>query len=267
MFGDTEIYAFGQDGKAKLYGTTGQEMLGKTRIWEVLELRHLPPYRYSHIPADVPDSKVEEYAGHKPRRILASHGQRSKALMEIFDLASSEKMSRDEKVVLVSTFSDVVVKKEFLPRLINALRTFTDEHNENLLKQADLLEQAFNDPDVWSVAWNQSSMVSDQWDTYNPYKDGEHSNWNEYDADENGVCFIREPYDLTKGSRHWEMADYLNDLPITVNEMKFEVEYGIRPLRAIYRHEIIVHNSESVDMAFAKEKSHNGMNIRSIRTL
>lgn len=263
MFGQTEIFAFGQDGKAKRYGETGQEMLGKTRIWEVLEERYLPPYRYPYISADIPESELMDY--HKPKRIHASNGYREVALQGIFDLCYSEKLSRNEKVMLLSTFDNIVVTKEFLPRVIEALRTFTDEHNENFLEQANLLEKAFKDPEVCAVAWNQSSMHSDRWDTYVAYKQGEHPNWNANETNENGVYHVREPYDLNRDTRHWLMEDFLNEEVRNDNEKMYRVEYEIFPLRAIYHKNLVVQDEEDVRKAFLKENGNPLLRLRQVK--
>lgn len=270
MFGSTEIFAFGDDGNARRYGETGQEMLGKTRIWEVLEERYLPLYRPSFVPDHIEASQLEDYMGFKPKRIHASHTDRDKALNEIFDLIYSGKLTRNERVVLMSTFDNVVVEKSFLPRVIEALRTFTDKHNENLLAQADLLKKALNDPEIWGIAWNQSSMHSDRWDSYVPYQKGEHPDWNEADANEQGVVHFREPYNMNRDNVHWDMVTALADLPVTDNEVKYRVEYAIFPLRAIYYGYITLPKEmdmKQVELEIHKEFQKQGFRIRKVEEL
>lgn len=270
MFGQTEIYVFGDDGNAKWYGETGQEMLGKTRIWEVLEERYLPQFRPSFVPDHIKDSQLENYLGFKPKRIHAGHPNREQALNEIFDLIYSGKLNRNERVVLASTFDNVVVEKKFLPRVIEALRTFTDEHNENLLAQADLLEKALDDQEIWGISWNQSSMHSDRWDSYVPYKKGEHPEWNDDDANEAGICHFREPYNMNRDNIHWDMVTALADLPVGDNEVKYRVEYEIVPLRAIYYSYITLPKEmdrEQVEAEIKKEFHHPGFRIRQVTAL
>ena len=268
MFGQTEIYVFGDDGNARLYGETGSEMLGKTRVWEVLEERHLPPYRPSFVPSDVPGNQVESYVGFKPKRIHAGQPEREKALNEIFDLIYSGKLSRNERVVLVSTFDNVVVEQSFLPRVIEALRTFTDEHNENLVAQASLLEKALNDPEIWGIAWNQSSMHSDRWDSYIPYKKGEHDDWDEEYANDEGICHFREPYNMNRDNVHWDIATTLADLPVSDNEVKYRVTYGIFPLRAVYYGYITLSKEldmKQVELEIEKEFHKKGFRIQQVQ--
>lgn len=270
MFGQTEIYVFGDDGKAMRYGETGEELLGKTRIWEVLEERHLPPYRPSYVPTHVPDNQIETYTGFKPKRIHVGFPEREAALNEIFDLMYAGTLSRNEKVLLASTFDNVVVEKCFLPRVIEALRTFTDEHNENLLAQADLLEKALNDTDVWGIAWNQSSMHSDRWDTYVPCQKGEHPDWSEDVANENGTCYVREPYNMNRDNLHWDMATALADLPVSDNEVKYRVAYAIFPLRAMYYGYITLPKEldmNQVELEIEKEFRKKGFRIQQVTAL
>lgn len=270
MFGNTEILVFGDDGYAKPYGIAGEELLGKTRIWEVLEERYLPPYRPPYIPEHIKDSQVESYLDYKPKRIHAGFPHRETALNEIFELLYSGKLSRNERVVLASTFDNVVVEKSFLPRVIEALRTFTDEHNENLLAQADLLEKAMNDDKVWGVAWNQSTMHSDRWDTYVPYQKGEHLEWREEEANEEGICHFREPYNLNRDNVHWDMAVALNELPLSEDEVKYSVMYAIFPLRANYHRHIVLPKSldkDQVEAEIRKEFHHPRFRLQHVKPM
>lgn len=82
--------------------------------------------------------------------------------------------------------------KKDLPKLIDMFRKFEGE--TSLKEQADLIENAFkNDDDLIAVAWNQTSVNGDAWES------------EETDEDDNFL-----PYNLLKHNKHWNLFEPSN---------------------------------------------------------
>ncbi|MFJ8528514.1 hypothetical protein [Bacillus sp. NPDC094106] len=93
-----------------------------------------------------------------------------------------------ENIVMKSTFDNVIVKKEDIPKLVDAFRQYDKKYpNSSLLEQANIIEgDILNDQEMMGVCWNQTSI------NRNPWVDG---------YDEENEEYI--PYNVQCGNRHW----------------------------------------------------------------
>lgn len=203
----TEIYSFDTSGTAHLAGTANNSWLGAMAIWRIKESRYLPPYR----PADLlkmwwykPDlsrEEIEHLYGYVPSRVLSGtfseNGGGQSPTQEIWDLVDNPNVSLSDRIVLFTTLDNCLVRKENIPRVITAMRSFPragDEMETNLLEQIETLEGILNDPDSIAVGWNQTSVCADSWDVVGEDSEG-HRNGS--------------PYNCLKGKRHFWLFEEL----------------------------------------------------------
>ena len=93
-------------------------------------------------------------------------------------MVNNDAVPEKERIVLGTTFDKVLVKREHIPTVIEAFRSFCGD--TTLPEQADLLEKIMQDPDVIAVGWNQTSVNADNWTEY--YFDGETMEYKPYNC-------------------------------------------------------------------------------------
>ena len=144
----TEIYGFDKNGDAYYYDSVKNAWRGGMAIWQYLEKKYLPPYysKYAHI---------------ETSRCFSMD---SEAMKDIWQLANNERVSEIDKICLLTTFDNVLVRKEDMPKVIEAFRCFDGE--TSLKEQADILEDMVNNDDCIAVGWNQTSINGDTWENY-----------------------------------------------------------------------------------------------------
>ena len=163
-------------------GETQNSWRGAMAVWTILEKKYLPKF--------IPDWAIalgeqnKEYS-----RVAVVLGDKN-SIKEIWDLANSPKLTKSEKIVLGSTFDNVLAKVESIDKLLSAFREFEGE--TSLKKQADLIEQAIKkNSEIVAIGWNQSSVNGDTWKSEN------------YDEE------IEEylGYNLETGKKHWFLIE------------------------------------------------------------
>lgn len=175
----TEIYKFKKDGNAQVFAEVKNAFRGAMAVWQAVEKRYLPKYKPSWAFDDKEYSRVSDIMGN--------------GLKEVWALFDGDKLSETDKIVLGSTFDNVVVMKDDLPKLIEAFRKFEGE--TSLKEQADLIEAAYKDDDDFiGIAWNQTSVNSDAWES------------DEVATDEDGEEYY-PPYNLFKQDKHWNLFE------------------------------------------------------------
>lgn len=112
-------------------------------------------------------------------------------MQEVWDLIKDDRITEYEKICMKSTFDNVLVKKENLPKLIEAFRNF--EGQSSLPEQADLiLEELKIDDTFLAIGWNQTSVNGDNWENFGDY---------------NEETELYEPYNINTMDRHWFLFD------------------------------------------------------------
>jgi hypothetical protein len=185
----TEIYSFGKDGNAYSYEDVKNAFRGAMAVWGFLEEKYLSDYRPSFVPVNIPDSKIEQYLHYKPTRV--SSASDDNAMKEIWALFRDERLLKEERIVLGTTFDNVLVKKENIQEVIDAFYKFEGE--TSLKEQADILKELINDGDTIAIGWNQTS-VCEGWTSKGLYDEE-----NEETA----------TYNLFKQKDHWFLFDEL----------------------------------------------------------
>lgn len=112
----------------------------------------------------------------------------SERFRSLWRMADKGILTNFENIVLKSTFDNVVVKKEDIPKLTDAVREYDKKYpNSSLLEQITIIEDTIlKDQAMIGICWNQTSI------NRNPWVDG-------YD-EENGEGI---PYNVQTGNRHW----------------------------------------------------------------
>lgn len=177
----TVIYKFKKNGDADFIGETHNAFRGAMQVWTLLEKKYLPKYTPSWAFGD----KSQEYS-------RMSCFDKS-GMKDIWGLAEDTRLSEHERIVLNSTFDNVIVFKDEVFKLLAAFRAFEGE--TSLKEQADIIEDAINtDEDLIAIAWNQTSVNSDTWES------------DEIGLDEDGEE-IYLPYNVFKHTGHWSLFE------------------------------------------------------------
>ena len=195
----TEIYAFGKDGYAYLYGETKNAWRGGMAVWMLLEERHLPMYIPEWVDATrwyrpgMSDEDMIRHIGYRPTRCSAPFKPQKDPMQDIWELQHNKDIPLHERICLYTTFDKALVKRENIPAVIEAFRNFVGE--TSLPEQADVLEKMLRDPDVIAVGWNQTSVNADSWDSLGGY-------------DEENDEYI--PYNCLTGKEHFWVFEELD---------------------------------------------------------
>ena len=142
----TEIYGFDRNGDAYPCAKVNNAWRGAMAVWRIMEGRHLPPAPYSRLM-----NPIEAKA--------------------VWKLCDDKSVPEHERIVMLSTMDKCLVKKENLPRLIEAFRKF--EGDTSLPEQADIMEGLLADDDCIAVGWNQTSVSTAVWSRYDEEADEE----------------------------------------------------------------------------------------------
>lgn len=169
---------------------------GAMAIWKILERKYLPKYRPRYVPDWIQDDEVNEYLGFEPTRI---NGTDPDAMKEVWQLFTNANVSTTDRIVFGTTLDNALVKRENIPKVIEAFEEFDKEHEglTNLKEQADGLRAFYADEKISAVGWNQTSINGDDWSNFGGYEEDE-------DGEETPV-----PYNFNTGDKHWWLFDEL----------------------------------------------------------
>lgn len=151
-------------------------------VWVFLEKKYLPKY--------TPDWAIKIGEENKDYSRTGAMCEKNNPMQEIWSLFKSDKITSSERIVLGSTFDNVLVKVRGISKVLKAFREFGGE--TSLKEQSDLIEKAIKkNKKIIAIGWNQTSVNGDTWSN-------EH-----YDEklDEN------KGYNLEKDTRHWFLMD------------------------------------------------------------
>ena len=89
---------------------------------------------------------------------------------ETWNLIDDDRLNKVEKIVLLSTFDNVIIRKEEIPELIKAYREF--EYKQTTLKeQSIILEILLKErKDIEYIGFHQNSISCSMWNNCNLFK-------------------------------------------------------------------------------------------------
>lgn len=172
----TELFYFDCNGDACKLTELHNAWCGAVAVWRALEIKYLPPCKPAR-----GDAVVEGYS-----RVTSLDEDMMKDIWRLFKRNDVEESDR---LVLGTTFDNVVVFSKDIPALIVALKKFAQDNPQTSIgAQAVVLEKLLQDKEkegFAGVAWNQTS-VNQPWVF-------------DYNADD------RVPYNVISGTRHWSL--------------------------------------------------------------
>ena len=166
-----EVYAIDQEGDARLHGEARNAWGGAMHIWRVLAEKH----------------EIRDTRGHS---VLADFTPLWREIREL---------PEKDQWVLASTFDNVVVLKEHLPRLIAHLNVFALKHpSSTLQEEIALLSEILTDETLVGACFNQTSVVWNPWLTTAP----------KGERDEFGDEVASRPYNVYRDNhlKHWQLT-------------------------------------------------------------
>ncbi len=181
----TYLYTVSPNGPLTLHEEFRNSHRGAMWIWMRLRERFHPDHIWpENAPYD--DPRVKEA---------------SKWIMkydDIWALSKDSRLCRNEKIVLMSTYDNVMVKRKNFEELVAAFRWFVENYKKDnpeeassLLEQANVIEKFKDNKKIYAICWNQTSVNGDAWITYIPKKDEHRS------------------YNIKKDKGHWFLFDDL----------------------------------------------------------
>ena len=158
----TEIFAFNKDGLCCEEYAIKNAWSGAMAVWGILEEKYLPPYRPRYVPDGMSMQEFEQRFGFKPSRLsFTSVSEKENPMYEIWKLFENKSVSLDDRIVLGTTFDNVLVRRCEIGKVIDAFRNFDGETSLN--DQADILEKIMEDENISAIGWNQTSVNADTW--------------------------------------------------------------------------------------------------------
>lgn len=173
---ETVLYGFGMDGNAYRYSEVHNGFRSAMAVWEIMEEKYLPPYIPEYVKkryGDISFEKCVSLLSYKPTRLIPTLSDGNVAAKEVWDLVNNLDVPVQERICMATTFDNYLVKREDIPKVIEAFRSF--EGKTSLSEQADILEELLEEcPDCIAIGWNQTS-VNSGWTEKGGY-DEEHIN-------------------------------------------------------------------------------------------
>lgn len=149
MINQIKVFIFGKDGAAKDYSRIVNAELGNMLVWRTLEKKYLPSlphHDWMLTDKDSYISRIDAYGFTKE--------EYQNNLQDIWMLIFDNRLAVDEKIVLESTFSQVLIKREDFERAADAFDNFKYGGNQGL--QANVLREFADDENVVAVGWSNS---------------------------------------------------------------------------------------------------------------
>ena len=107
-------------------------------------------------------------------------------MQEVWDLWKAPRVLRQHRIVMASTFDRVMVRRDNLLRLIEAIEEYAKDFDPGtLLAQARKLQELVQDDDVIAVCWNQTSVNCNPWWVYDGDDELDEGRSYNVNADEN----------------------------------------------------------------------------------
>lgn len=179
----TEINVIKKNGKCEQYSETHNSFRGAMAIWLRMEEKYLPEFIPDWAKRN-PQWLVDENG--QPKRFYRMHQFAENKGKEIWELFSSDKVSRIDKIVLGSTFDWTIVMKENLLELIEAFENF--DGITSLKEQAEILKEISNNKQFIGVCWNQTSVNENKWIAFEYTDKGK-----------------PKPYNILKQTKHFDL--------------------------------------------------------------
>ena len=116
-------------------------------------------------------------------------------MQKVWDMWQDKSAPLSHRIVMASTFDNVMVQRENLPRLIQAIEEYSKTFDPgNLFSQCLSLKELVDDKDVQAVCWTQTSVNCDTW-------------WVASETDDDDM----RRHNINRDSGHWFLFDRLEN--------------------------------------------------------
>jgi hypothetical protein len=120
-------------------------------------------------------------------------------MQQVWDLWKDESIPESHRIVMGSTFDNVMVRRENFGRLVAAIEEYAKEFNPGtLVEQARAIEKMGAEEDTLAVCWNATSVNASPWQVCE--ENPEDEDWPEY-----------RPYNILTEDKHWFLFERLDE--------------------------------------------------------
>jgi hypothetical protein len=175
----TELFTVNKKGDIESHSIFSNSHLGAALIWNIIANKYYQTNYYHIQDLDNPEAKF-------------------------WKLAYQEDIPIYIKMVLFSTYDEIIIQKEDFPLLIQSFKEFydkefteIDKENRNtghLLEYIETIEKLISKRNILGIAWNQTSVNCNPW-IYETEIEEDIENNIEYE-------YLNEPYNIFKGTKH-----------------------------------------------------------------
>lgn len=172
----TELYIVKKDGTLELYKEFGNSHRGASLLW---------------------DNLMKKYLNSSYGRMMMN----DKEMEKLWRLDRDPKVSREEKILLISTFDHMLIKKENLKQFIDACEEVYKNFEElgHFNTYPEVMKEIMKLEDVIAIGWNQTSVCCDVWDVYETCTHCDDGT-------------IRRDYNIFKDNKHEFLFEYLKEI-------------------------------------------------------
>jgi len=103
----------------------------------------------------------------------------------VWNLHKSESVPYCERILMMATFDNIMVKKENFTLLVDSIMECDSRLTGHFRQNAVMIQSLLDDDDCIAICWNQTSVCASPWTVY----DGEEG----------------RPYNIYKDTKHWFM--------------------------------------------------------------
>lgn len=167
----TELYIVKNTGELELYKEFGNSHRGASLLWHNLGKKYLGGLKWHN----------------------------KKEMEKLWRLDQDPRISREEKILLISTFDHFLIKKENLPKLIEACEKVYFEDIGHFKDYPEVMKEIMKLEDIIAIAWNQTSVSSGVWDVYEMCPTCEHDT-------------LHRDYNILKDKDHQFLFEYLEEI-------------------------------------------------------
>lgn len=140
---------------------------GAMAIWTILEKKYLPEYIPEYAKTLSKETRIKLFPDGFSRMIGINDDD---SIKELWELSYNKKVLIEDRIVLMSTFDKVLVKKKNFNKLVEAFERFEGE--TSLKEQSEIIKNL--EEYITAIGFNQTSVCCNRWYGYNFNKNNDH---------------------------------------------------------------------------------------------
>lgn len=167
----TELYIVKNTGELELYKEFGNSHRGASLLWQNLGDKYLDGLKWYN----------------------------EKQMGMLWKLDRDPRVSREEKILLISTYDHELIKKENLEQFVDACEKVYFHDNGHFKEYPEVMKEIMKLKDVIAIGWNQTSVNCGVWDVYDDCKHCD-------------TGTIQRDYNVLKDKDHQFLFEYLESI-------------------------------------------------------